>query len=123
MRSAISHARDRFEDVSATIEEIVDGRLPSELEERDLRRLKPARARQKSAMENLLNAYENSCMKYLDDKIDKKRFKQTYFAEIRRIFEPPDNAFKTFLHPEGISKFKALWKVYREWYDVENNPG
>ncbi|MDD2657888.1 MAG: hypothetical protein PHD04_04525, partial [Candidatus Pacebacteria bacterium] len=34
-------------------------------------------------LQEILNAYEVACMKYLDAKIDKERFKKTYSQEIR----------------------------------------
>lgn len=115
----IASARRRFEDVAVELEVIVNGRLPTDMSEEDKRKLKPLNLRRISAMEELLNAYENACSKYRDGKVDKDRFKKTYFSEIRNIFEPPDNRFEKLIHPEGTSRFKALWLVYREWYNLE----
>ena len=37
----------------------------------------------KVSIEQLLNVYEEACSKYIDSKIDKKRFKKTYIDEIK----------------------------------------
>lgn len=71
----------------------------------------------KSAMESNVNAYESACGLYLDNKIDKERFKKLYFSEIKRIIE--DEAHKGFFQPESTSKYQAIWKVYREWNILE----
>ena len=33
-----------------------------------------------AALEEVCNAYDEACMKYLDNKVDKKRFKKTYIS-------------------------------------------
>ncbi len=75
----------------------------------------------KSAVEDWLNAYEEICSKYLDKKIDRKRFKKTYKSEIRGIVESKeDNEFVyRLINPEGTSRFRAIWKVYRQWEHLE----
>jgi hypothetical protein len=71
----------------------------------------------KTAMESNVNAYESACGLYLDNKIDKDRFKKLYFSEIRRIIE--DKTHDEFFQPEATSKYQAIWKVYREWNILE----
>lgn len=70
-----------------------------------------------SAIESNVNAYENACSLYIDDKIDKERFKKNYFSEIKNIIE--DESHKDFYHPEATSKYWATWKVYKEWNILE----
>jgi len=60
---------------------------------------------------------ENACSLYIDNKIDKIRFKKLYFSEIKRIIE--DKSHQAFYYPEAISKYQATWKVYREWDILE----
>ncbi len=120
LRRDIANAKIRYEDICAEVEEITEGKTPKELSEIDKKKLQPKLKRMNSYIEEYLNAYENACSKYLDKKIDVGRFKKSYVSEIRNLFEPPDNAFNKFLHPEGTSRYKALWKVYREWNDLEN---
>ena len=71
----------------------------------------------KSAMESNVNAYESACGLYLDDKIDKGRFKKLYYSEVKRIVESKDHA--DFYQPESLSKYQATWKVYKEWNILE----
>ncbi len=71
-----------------------------------------------TAQELNLNAYEEACAKYLDDKVDKERFKKNYYVEIRQIVESSNNREK--FNPI-TSKYKCVLKVYNEWYDLEKN--
>ena len=68
------------------------------------------------AIENNLNAYEEACAKYLDSKVDKKRFKKLYKTEIRQLVEKKE--LKSYF--DGVSSnFKAILKIYKEWEDLE----
>ena len=69
-----------------------------------------------SAIENNLNAYEEACAKYLDKKVDKKRFKKIYRTEIKQLVESPDLKSK---FDALITKYKAIAKVYIEWENLE----
>lgn len=70
-----------------------------------------------SAQEDLRNAYEEACSRYLDQKIDKERFKRIYFTEIQNLVEDQDQ--KVYFS-NNQSKYKAVIKVYKEWFDLEN---
>ncbi|OBZ14625.1 hypothetical protein A8L34_11935 [Bacillus sp. FJAT-27264] len=72
----------------------------------------------KTAKERYVNSYEHACGLYNDNKIDRDRFKKQYYIEIRGLFE--SNSFNDFLHPEGTSRFEAVWRVYKEWNKLEN---
>lgn len=117
-RNLIFNTRSRYEDAAAALETFVDGRTKEELNERDKRRLEPLFKRMNSCIEEYLNAYELACGKYIDKKIDRDRFKKLYIDDIRNLSRAQD-PFKSLLHPEGISKFQAFWKVYHEWHDHE----
>lgn len=69
-----------------------------------------------NAIEELLNAYENGCAKYLDNKVDKDRFKKIYMVEIRNVVEK--ESFKDKFNP-NTSRYKAILKVYNEWNNLE----
>ncbi len=69
----------------------------------------------KVSIEQLLNVYEEACAKYIDSKIDKKRFKKTYIDEIKNIVESDD--FKEYF--QFGSKYDAIKKVYDEWFNLE----
>lgn len=69
-----------------------------------------------SAKQDYLNSYEEACSKYLDNKVDKTRFKKTYSIEIRNIVEkePFKPVFDSF-----SSTYTAIKKVYEEWNNLE----
>ena len=69
----------------------------------------------KSATEELLNSYEEACSKYLDKKVDKKRFKKTYFDEIKNVVEY--DGFKEYF--KFGAKYDSIKKVYTEWFVLE----
>ncbi|KUP25790.1 hypothetical protein [Paenibacillus sp. DMB5] len=71
----------------------------------------------KAAIESNANAYETACGLYIDDKIDKARFQKLYHIEIRRIIE--DASFNNLFHPQDTSKYRAIWRVYKEWNHQE----
>ena len=62
--------------------------------------------------EDLLNAYDEACAKYIDKKVDRERFYKTYMHEIRQLVdnEPYNKKFN-----EKSCKFDAILKVYNEW--------
>lgn len=69
-----------------------------------------------AAQEDLRNAYEEACSRYLDEKVDKERFKRMYYAEIQNLVENKDQIeyFDTVK-----SRYKCILKVYKEWFDLE----
>lgn len=69
-----------------------------------------------TANERNLNAYEEACAKYLDNKVDKERFKKNYHIEIRQLVEDTNNKSK---FDANTSPYKAILKVYKEWNDLE----
>ncbi len=69
-----------------------------------------------SAIEQNLNAYDEACAKYLDNKVDKERFKKNYHVEIRQLVE--NKNYKDKFDP-NTSPYKGILKVYREWNDLE----
>ena len=69
-----------------------------------------------NSLQEILNAYEIACMKYIDNKVDTGRFKKTYYQEIRQIFA--NDSYKDFLNKEN--SFHALKKVNQEWNNLEN---
>ena len=69
-----------------------------------------------SYIEEVLNAYEISCLKYLDNKIDKNSFK-VYEKEIKNLFQQDSPYYKRITTPNS---FQSIKKVYREWKSLEN---
>ena len=101
IRKMISAARKDFLDIAEKIsDEELDGKKNFLLQ------------RFEAAKEDLANVYDEACMKYLDGKIDKERFKKSYNVEIRKMVE--DSAFKD-LYDKLSTNFQATVKVYKEW--------
>lgn len=66
--------------------------------------------------EELLNAYDEACAKYLDGKVDKERFRKMYFHEIKQLVEC-DNYSNEY--DKVSSRYIATIKVYQEWVNLE----
>lgn len=66
--------------------------------------------------EEVLNAYDEACAKYNDNKVDKERFKKMYFHEIRQLVEDRELNGK---YNNVSSRFGATLKVYKEWNQTE----
>lgn len=97
VREAITNAKNRVTDILSTVN------TPNN---------QYTKQRIDAAIEQLLKAYEEACAKYIDIKIDKKRFKKTYMYEIKEIVESDD--FKEYF--QFGSKYSAIKKVYKEWF-------
>ncbi len=69
-----------------------------------------------SAMEDVANAYDEACAKYIDKKIDRARFKKMYSGEIRNLVEN-QHMKENYVMPQ--SKYQATVKVYDEWNRTE----
>ena len=67
-----------------------------------------------SARDELLNSYDEACQKYLDGKVDKKRFEKSYYTEIRRIV----NEFKDDIYKDA-ENYQALKKVSKQLLNRE----
>lgn len=65
-----------------------------------------------SLIEDELNAYEEACSKYLDNKLDKKRFKQNYKDEIKKLTED-DDIFK--IMSSKMYDYNSIFKVNDEF--------
>ena len=101
IRKMISAARKDFLDIAEKIsDKELDGKKNFLLQ------------RFEATKEDLANVYDEACMKYLDGKIDKERFKKSYNVEIRKMVE--DSAFKD-LYDKLSTNFQATVKVYKEW--------
>lgn len=95
IRNMITSARNRYEDL------VLDNR------DNDIYILIL-----KSSLENLINVYDEACSKYLDNKVDKKRFKKLYYTEIKNLVENKET--KPY-YDTITSKFQDTIKVYKEW--------
>ena len=102
IREMISSARRHYEEISFRASTDEDKEILKAIEE--------------SALENVLNAYDEACAKYIDYKVDRERFKKLYFEEIKQVVEDPSISDK---YKEPQTKYHATNKVYTEWNNRE----
>lgn len=103
IRTMITDARNRYEDVSAKLGKHEDKQVLNDIIH--------------SALESCLNAYDEACAKYIDSKVDKERFKKLYFEEIKQLVE---NESLTEYYSETQTRYKATVIVYKEWNNKES---
>lgn len=102
LRNMITSSRERYEDILIKFKENKEERL-KEVYENIL----------ESSLENYLNSYDEACSKYIDNKVDKVRFKKNYSDEIKNNVENFEEKYTQ------TSRYKATIKVYNEWNNVE----
>lgn len=105
VRELIRNARNRVEDLSI--------KLFNDETKKDNEAFKQSF---NSALEGVCNAYDEACSKYIDEKIDKTRFKQTYFNEIKNWVED-ESVKEKYVEPQ--TRFHATVAVYNEWNNLE----
>ena len=115
----ISQARKEVLEVSQRRDDILNGRRVEELCDGDKRRLGAAVDLYLVSLENYLNTYSVACGQYLDNKVDKSRFKKNHSTAIRNIIESKDPVYRERLDPESASPYKPLWMVYKEFHNLE----
>lgn len=67
----------------------------------------------RTAQENWLNAYDQACMSFLEDKINKTTFKKAYHVPIRNIIE--EFGASKFFTPQNLSPYQSILKCFDEW--------
>ncbi len=102
IRNMITGARQRFEDLSIQVATDKNNKILNQI--------------MNSALESLLNAYDEACAKYNDGKTDKERFKKTYHEEIRKIVT---NEATRGSYDRIDSNYQSTLKVYDEWFNLE----
>ncbi len=120
LRVFISSRRDKIHEVAPVLDNIRAGRRPDELTAEEKARFVAAYKVFESAHEDFLGALEQACRHYRDAKIDTEAFRLMYDDEVRFVCEQKDGVFFKFMHPKDTSKFRAVWAVYKEWFDLES---
>lgn len=64
--------------------------------------------------ENTLNAYEVACFKYVDGKVDRDRFRRTYFVEIANIWKHESEQ-----NPQFGELYTGISAVHSEWMSLQ----
>lgn len=112
----ISSSRDKVGDITVILSPLLGKKKSTGLSSDEELTLEAQTRVLNAAIENNINAYEDACSKYIDQKVDVVRFKKLYNTEIRQLVESP--SMQQFFNPL-TSKFKAIIKVYNEWNDLE----
>ncbi|MDO5306523.1 MAG: hypothetical protein Q4E83_02045 [bacterium] len=102
IRTMITNAKNRFADLGLQLENNPNSET-----------LKKA---VNSALEEVCNAYNEACAKYLDGKVDKRRFKKNYINEIKNIVTAESTKNK-FIPPQ--TNYHATVSVYNKWHNLE----
>lgn len=111
--NAITSAKKQIMDCSESMELLL---VKDQLSADEKKLLDIRKERFNVAIENYLNSYQEGCAKYRDNKIDRTRFRKTYFFEIQKIVE--NKNYKEYFNPV-TSKYKDILKVYDEWFYQE----
>lgn len=112
----ISNSKDKVGDITLIISPLLAKKTNNSLTDDEEATLLAQKKVLESAIENNINAYEDACSKYLDKRIDRKRFKKSYHTEIRQLVE--SKRLEEYFNPVS-SKFRAILKVYDEWNNLE----
>jgi len=73
-----------------------------------------------SLTEDLVTSYEEACSKYLDNKVDKKRFEKNFKNDILRLVDSDEiNKVIDFKKPSTRREYGAILKAYGQWFDKE----
>lgn len=67
-----------------------------------------------SALEKLLNAYENGCQKYKSNLILKDEFKRSYHSDIRKYIEAFEDKFSG-----PLTEYSHMLYLYNEWHKIK----
>ena len=94
----------------------VKGMSKSEVE--DTKLFKVLNSNVEANEEGLLNAYEEACAKYLDNKVHRARFQKSYHRQIANLVE--QGLFDDKLNKPS-SHYKCILIVYNHWYNFEDN--
>lgn len=109
----ITNTKEKVSEISMLMSSLTTKRNRTNEEEEQL---KIFQLNFKAAVENNLNAYEEACAKYLDNKVDKKRFHKQYKTEIRQLVE--NEQFKEYFD-RASSRYRTILKTYNEWENLE----
>ncbi|WLO87344.1 hypothetical protein IFU33_22795 (plasmid) [Pantoea agglomerans] len=131
---ALSNAQDAFRNVQGDSELAIHEAITTALNRMEDCSVKLATAKSQqnsdlteinqtlleTAIQNLLNAYDIACQRYLDNKLDQKRFVQTYQRRLQELFDE-NKPYKTFIKDSSSTKYHALHTVHARINNPEIN--
>lgn len=118
MRQAIENSKARLNDVAMIMAPFKAKENNKKITDEEKETLRIYDKNLDAATQSLLNTYDDACSKYLDNKIDKDRFKKSYHVEIRNLLN--NENLKKYFDPL-TSTYKPILGVYNEWENLERN--
>jgi hypothetical protein len=116
----INDARMRVNDINLQITNLQQGETAGKLSAAETRHVQKLTLAWEDSYEVLLNAYELACGMYLDDKLDKERFKRQYHDELRGLMSSTFEPVRNRLHRPD-TPYRAFRKVYDQWFNLETD--
>jgi len=116
LRQAIEGSKSKINDVGIIMAPLKAKSNKGTISDEDKETLSIYDKNLDAAIQTMLNTYDDACSKYLDDKVDRVRFKKNYHIEIRNLLERQE--LKEYFDPL-TSRYKPILKVYDEWNNQE----
>lgn len=116
MRQAIENAKAKVNDIGIIMAPLKAKEEALSIDEEGKITLDSYSKNFNAAVQTLMNTYDDACSKYIDNKVDKARFKKNYKYEIRNLLESKD--LKEYFDPL-TSKYKPILVVYAEWEETD----
>lgn len=116
LRQAVENANNKANDITMIIAPLIAKKKNNTLSGEEATTLKLYGNNLTAATQTMLNTYENACTKYLDGRIDKVRFKKDFHIEIQNLVKKKE--LSEYFNTRS-SSYKAILKVYDEWFDLE----
>jgi t-SNARE complex subunit (syntaxin) len=111
MRQTITDTQNQVEDFIMIMNPLTVKKEAGNIDNDELSLLGKYENHLSAKIEKNLNAYNSACAAYLDNKIDKKRFKKDYSKEIRQLVE---NEHLRDKFDTTTSPYKSILEVYKE---------
>lgn len=118
IRNSIENSKNNIESLSITFAPLTIKKRNNTLTEEEAEVFKIHEKTLHSMTQSMLNHYDDACAKYLDNKIDKVRFRKTYSTEIKNLVE--SQHLSEYFNPT-TSRYKPILMIYSEWNDLEKN--
>ncbi|WP_354624508.1 hypothetical protein [Psychromonas sp. MME2] len=116
MRQAIENAKSKVNEINIIMAPLIAKQDAGNIDDEGEFTLKSYSKSFNAAVQTLMNTYDDACSKYIDNKVDKNRFKKNYKYEIRNLLE--NKELKEYFDPL-TSRYKPILNVYTEWENSE----
>ncbi|MDP5240913.1 hypothetical protein Q9Q94_15330 [Uliginosibacterium sp. 31-16] len=113
---SIENAKSKINEISIIMVPFISKERLNKITKEESETLDLYRKNFNAATQTLINYYDAACSKYIDEKVDKVRFKKTYKNEIRKLVENED--LKEYFNPL-TSPYKPILNIYSEWEHLE----